>query len=107
MSTSQQYLKIAEEFAAELRKRVVSGIQSILLYGSVARGEAGENSDIDLLVVYKDESSDYRDRSIEVAADMMNKHNALISILDCNRSEYQRLLRFPFGWQITKEAIQL
>ena len=41
------------EALTELRRRLSGsfGIQSICLYGSVARGEADDESDIDLLVV--------------------------------------------------------
>lgn len=107
MNTSQQYLQIAEEVAAEIRTRAVSGIRDILLYGSVARGDATEASDIDMLVVYDDEDQRRRETSERVAADMMEKHSTLIGILDCGPAEYQRLMKFPFGWQVKKEGVHL
>lgn len=49
--TSNQY-----EALAELRQRVVDiyDIEQIILYGSVARGEPDEESDLDLLIVTKE-----------------------------------------------------
>lgn len=44
-------LRIAKEFVSELDKR---SIKSVILFGSVARGEATEKSDIDLLFIMKD-----------------------------------------------------
>jgi predicted nucleotidyltransferase len=106
MNTSQQYMQIAREFAAELRRRAASGIRQIMVYGSVARGDSTETSDIDLLVVYAGNPLP-GDIPAGVAAEMMDRHNTLVSVLDCSASEYERLQRFPFGWQIAKEAITL
>ncbi len=43
--------KIAEDFAKEAVRRYGDRIEEIILYGSVARGKSGKESDIDLLVV--------------------------------------------------------
>lgn len=43
---------IASEFVTELEK---SGIKAIVLFGSVARGEVTEKSDIDLLLILEDD----------------------------------------------------
>jgi len=107
MDTSARYLEIAREFATELRRRLASGVRDILLYGSVARGTATEASDIDVLVVYSDEDSKNRQAPLDVASDMMARHNTLIAVLDCSPSEYERLVRFPFGWQVMKEGVRL
>ena len=47
--------KAANEFAAKMPK---VGVSSIIVFGSVARGEPKEKSDIDLLIVYKGDRSD-------------------------------------------------
>lgn len=44
---------LAKRYAAEARERLGDQIVSIALYGSVARGEAGPASDIDLLVIFQ------------------------------------------------------
>ena len=43
-----------EAFAARLRGRFGDRLRSIRLFGSYARGEANEDSDVDLLVVVDD-----------------------------------------------------
>ena len=45
------YRKVAREFAERAVRELDGKIQSIVLYGSVARGEAGPASDIDILVL--------------------------------------------------------
>ena len=49
--TSLRYREIAAETATRLLAAFPDEIQSIVLYGSVARGDANERSDIDLLVI--------------------------------------------------------
>ena len=41
---------VAEEFAVHMPKK---GVISIILFGSVAKGEPSEKSDVDLLIVYR------------------------------------------------------
>jgi predicted nucleotidyltransferase len=44
----------AERYAALLKEHLGDRLVSIVLFGSVARGEAGPNSDLDLLLVAED-----------------------------------------------------
>jgi predicted nucleotidyltransferase len=48
---SDRYREAAERFAAAVRERFGDQIRAVVLYGSVARGEARRDSDIDLLVM--------------------------------------------------------
>jgi predicted nucleotidyltransferase len=45
-------LKVAQEFTSSISKEYIS---AIVLFGSVARGDFTEKSDVDILVVYKNE----------------------------------------------------
>jgi predicted nucleotidyltransferase len=47
--------KVAEDFTSQLNKKQVV---SVILFGSVARGEPNEKSDIDLLMVYRGKRAD-------------------------------------------------
>lgn len=49
-SESSSFTLIAKKFAARLNK---CNIRNIILFGSVARGEFTEKSDIDILIIYK------------------------------------------------------
>jgi len=44
---------IIQEFKIEIRKIVGSNLKRILLFGSYARGDAVEGSDIDLLLIFE------------------------------------------------------
>ncbi|MGA1792387.1 MAG: nucleotidyltransferase domain-containing protein [Thermoplasmatota archaeon] len=47
-------LELAKAFSKEAKKRYGARIDEIILYGSVARGEDGKDSDIDLLVITRE-----------------------------------------------------
>lgn len=51
---SKEYLNYANLIVKSLKRILKENLISIVLFGSVARGEAGEGSDIDLLVVVKE-----------------------------------------------------
>ncbi len=52
------FLKVAMKFAKTADKK---WIENIVLFGSVARGEASEKSDIDILIIYKKNESSVRE----------------------------------------------
>ncbi|MER3461139.1 MAG: hypothetical protein C4303_08685 [candidate division GAL15 bacterium] len=51
VSTSDRLRAVAEEYVRALRRELQDRLVSAVLFGSVARGEAGPISDVDLLVV--------------------------------------------------------
>lgn len=68
MSTMQQaigytdYQSLLDCFSAFIRETCGDQVISIVLYGSVARGEAGPESDVDILLILKEASPVYRQR---------------------------------------------
>lgn len=48
MKTTAEYIRLLSDHSAELRSQF--GIVSMRLFGSVARGEQTENSDVDIFV---------------------------------------------------------
>ena len=51
MQIQKKYRGAVEEFVRRVLERYRDKIDSIILFGSVARGEAKEDSDIDVLIV--------------------------------------------------------
>jgi hypothetical protein len=60
------YQQLLERFLALLQEHFGDRLISLVLYGSVARGEAGEESDIDLLLILDRISPNYHRRLDEV-----------------------------------------
>lgn len=66
-----------------------SNVFQIILYGSVARNEATEDSDIDIAIIL-DHSIDeaVRERFIDWAANMDMKYDCVLSIVDIEKEKY-------------------
>ena len=96
MKTSQEYIRIIQEHQPELQQRF--GITSMRLFGSVARGEQREGSDIDLFVTMPPKMFNY----IEAA-------QFLELLLGCSVDlirDHQNLRPF-FRQQINKDGIDI
>lgn len=59
-------------------------VVSIILYGSVARGTADSNSDIDILILVKNNVDEERimDRSLEIARKRSNEQTEIVPIVE-------------------------
>lgn len=74
---------ILEEFKWELQRIYGPRLKRLILYGSYARGEAEEGSDLDLLVVLDraDDPLAERERLSEVIFKLSLKYNIVLSVL--------------------------
>ena len=104
---SDRYRVAAEEFARRVTDALGDRVDSIVLYGSVVRGEAGPESDIDILVV-GDDSRNLRDIAGKIAFDLdcEGEFTFLISVFAIERDELLRLRRLgsPFVRNILREG---
>ncbi|MBU4372959.1 MAG: nucleotidyltransferase domain-containing protein [Euryarchaeota archaeon] len=62
MRSYKDYQQILTRFKQSLLERFGGNLISLVLYGSVARGTAGNESDIDLLIILKDAPDSYYKR---------------------------------------------
>lgn len=101
----------------EMKKELVQGltaifqnnISMIILYGSAARNEATNESDIDIAVIIKKEMDNQtKKRFVRWAADMDIRYEKVFSIVDIqedNMNKWENVL--PFYQNIRKEGIVL
>jgi len=81
MKKLPEYITVLKELSLELKARF--GITSMYLFGSVARGENGPNSDVDILVdmpanFYQAASAnDYLEEHLGCHVDMIRNHDRL------------------------------
>jgi predicted nucleotidyltransferase len=82
--------QILKEFRGELEKLYEKRLKELILYGSWARGEATDDSDIDLLVVLEGEVllGQEIDRMIDIITDINLKYGVLISVCPVSEKEY-------------------
>lgn len=83
-------------------------LERIVLYGSHARGEATDESDVDVLVVLVGEVETGREirRMDRIRTDLLLDHDAVVSILPIAASDY-RSLRYPLVRAAHAEGIAL
>ena len=81
MKTSQEYIALIREHQPELQQRF--GITSMRLFGSVARGEQREDSDVDLFVTMPPkffkyiEAAQYLEELLGCSVDLIRDHQNL------------------------------
>ena len=96
-------------FAARLKGDLDNSLIEVKLYGSRARGDAGPNSDIDVLVVLKKDSERKKmavyDRSVET----LRKYGVLLSEHIMNEKQYLYEKKLPslFLQFVEREGISL
>ena len=83
----------AARFAAALRARYGAALLDVRLFGSCARGEMREDSDVDVAVVL--ERVDWRTRRdvIDLSADIGLAHCVLLSATVLDRATFERWRR--------------
>jgi len=103
----KRYENTLNELRESLMKELKSGIKSIVVYGSVARKEAGEGSDIDILVVLKDNSLYRKVLDITYKVDLKNK--TATSIFWATPKELTKYVKngSPFLENVAEEGIVL
>ena len=98
-----------EELVEGIKNILEDNLISIVLYGSVARGTATEESDIDIAIIAKQEfDMELRDKVVELAVDIDLKYDTVLSIVDIDYNKYlewQDIM--PFYKNIKKEGIVL
>ena len=82
--------QILKEFREEMERVYGERLREVILYGSWARGEATDDSDIDLLVVLEGEVAPGQeiDRIIDIITDINLEHGVLISVCPVSEKEY-------------------
>jgi predicted nucleotidyltransferase len=95
---------------AEAVRRLVEAYrpERVYLFGSVARGDAGPDSDYDLLVVVPDDAPPERRRS-RLAYEVLRGTGTAADVLVCTRSyfEQRRLLKASLPGTVLREGMAL
>jgi len=104
--TEQQAL---EALVQRLYASYSSQIQSVVLFGSKSRGDAGPDSDIDVLVVLNSDDPHLRSNVRRLAARVSLEYDLLFSLWAVGRSHWERLARyrFPIYQAIQSDGIDL
>lgn len=96
-----------EQFTSELRQMLIGRVHSVWLFGSLARGEARPDSDIDIFIVTDTELPFHKRGSL---FDDLRDFNINIEPLVYTPAEWLRLISDPtvgFWQSAVREMVQL
>ena len=98
--------KLLNKLKVRFQELYESSFDKILVYGSYARGEATNNSDVDLLTVLKDEINPYKeiDRTGEIIAQYSLENNVVISCHFISSEKFHQQ-NTPFLANVKREGI--
>ena len=84
-------------------------VVSIILYGSVARGENSEESDVDIAIILSKElTKDSKNMLSDNIVDLDLKYDKVYSIVDIKEIDYDKWNKYiPFYINIAKEGVVL
>lgn len=103
--------KMLLELEEKLQRVYGNKLKAVILYGSVARGTATEESDIDIMVLVDGTTQELRtfeDQLSDVSTDISIKYFRVFSIIDISYQEYMRWVNTsPFYRNVSKEGVIL
>ena len=105
--------KVIEEFVQSVNEILGDRVKKIVLYGSYARGDFNNSSDIDIMILTdlsNEEIIEYRDKIADIAYDIEwdNNFDIMISPLLKNIDRFNYWLEaLPFYMNVQKEGVVL
>ena len=105
MQIKKKYRGAVEEFVRRVLERYRDKIDSIILFGSVARGEAKEDSDIDILVV----GDVSLEELVEVSFPILLEYGELISAKNMKKDRFDFSAKegYSFIRNVLREGVVL
>lgn len=103
--------RILSEFNKQVIELLGERLKKIILYGSYARGDYNEKSDIDIMILTdfsEKEIEEYRDKISDIAFEIELENNIILSPIIKNEDMYNiRINYIPFYSNVEKEGVVL
>ena len=107
----EQLKRMLNEMSELLKKVYKDKLKAVILYGSVARGTATEESDVDIMVLIDGTDQElraYEENLSDVSTDISIKYYKVFSIMDVSYQEYTRWKNVsPFYKNVSQEGVVL
>ena len=105
MKIQERYQRAVDEFVRRALEKYRDRIDEIILFGSVARGEAGEDSDIDILVI----GDASLEELVEISFPILLEQGEIISAKNMDKGHFDFLVHegYSFIRNVLEEGIIL
>lgn len=105
-ATEQAWL---DAYRLELQTRHPGVVENLIIYGSKARGDARADSDLDVLLVVRNDASDLKRPLRRIGYDLAASTCAVPSIMACTQAEWDRLkdLRSPYRESVERDGVSV
>ena len=111
MCTQNQLYSITHRIADEAKLRLGNRLEAVVLYGSYARGDYDEESDVDIMVrviCAKDELGAYRHILSDVASELSLEYDITVSVTVVDSETFHRYHRhLPYFENVEREGIRI
>ena len=111
MCTNMQLKKLTSDMVQEYRRVYGKDIETILLFGSYARGGQGNDSDVDIVAIVHGERMDLQERLKEiwdVSVDIGLENDVVVSPTVIPFEEFETFKRIvPYYINIEKEGVEI
>jgi predicted nucleotidyltransferase len=108
MISQKRLRQILKEYRTALKELLGDDLDSIVLFGSQARGDAVEGSDIDVLCIMK-RPFDYGElilKTAEISAPLSLEHDVVISTAFVTKADYEKH-NTPFLMNVRREGVNV
>ena len=111
MCTNLQLKKLTSDMVQEYRRVYGKDIETILLFGSYARGDQENDSDVDIVAIVHGERMDLQERLKEiwdVSVDIGLENDVVVSATLIPFDEFEMFKRIlPYYINIVKEGVEI
>ena len=99
------------ELKNELKKVFGEKLKKVIVYGSYARGESDEGSDLDIMVLVdmnEEEIKNERDKVLDLTVDLTTRYGVVLSIIENNYDYFYDWAEvLPFFANIIREGVSI
>ena len=104
---NERILPLLRDLRAELERIYGGALRGVYLYGSYARGDADEGSDVDVAVVLREMGDPWREieRTSAAASSLSLKHGVSLSLYRVREAEWNAPPASPILRNIRRDAV--
>lgn len=100
-------MEIIKEVKAKILKILTEKFDEIILFGSYARGDYTEYSDVDLVLVVKETISQIeKERIADVLSHFSLKYDIVLSCIDYPKSSFEKY-KTPFLLNVKEDGVRI